>query len=88
MVAHAENGKWIYLFHPELVRDDAGTSIDRKGLIKPGVFRWERLVNMSKHDYKLEPNAIFTPDMKWIIFRSNMFGQSYVFAVEVAKATK
>jgi oligogalacturonide lyase len=88
MVAHAENGKWIYLFHPELVSDEAGTSINRKGLIKPGVFRWERLVNMAKHDYALEPNAIFTPDMKWIVFRSNMFGASYVFAVEVAKAGK
>jgi oligogalacturonide lyase len=88
MVAHAGNGKWIYLFRPELVRDDAGAGIDKKGLIKPGVFRWERLVNMSKHDYALEPNASFTPDMKWIVFRSNMFGPSYVFAVEVAKAQK
>jgi oligogalacturonide lyase len=88
MVAHAENGKWIYLFHPELVPDAAGTNIDRKGLIKPGVFRSERLVNMAKHDYLLEPNATFTPDMKWIVFRSNMFGPSYVYAVEVAKAQK
>jgi oligogalacturonide lyase len=88
MVAHADNGKWIYLFHPELVRDDSGAAADQKGLIKPGVFRWERLVNMSKHDYALEPNANFTPDMKWIVFRSNMFGPSYVFAVEVAKAQK
>ena len=41
---------------------------------------------MSKHQYALEPNPIFTPDNKWIVFRSNMFGPSYVFAVEVAKA--
>ena len=88
MVAHAENGKWIYLFHPELMPDAAGTNINQKGLIKPGVFRCERLVNMAKHDYLLEPNATFTPDMKWIVFRSNMFGPSYVFAVEVAKAQK
>jgi oligogalacturonide lyase len=85
MVAHAKNGKWVYLFYPELLPDTAGTNINHKGLIKPGVFRWERLVNMSKHDYALEPNVSFTPDMKWIIFRSNMFGPSYVFAVEVAK---
>jgi oligogalacturonide lyase len=88
MVAHADNGKWIYLFHPELLRDEAGSGINQKSLIKPGVFHWERLVNMSKHDYALEPNANFTPDMKWIVFRSNMFGPSYVFAVEVAKAGK
>ena len=31
------------------------------------------------------PNPFFTPDMKYIIFRSNMFGPDYVFAVEVAK---
>jgi oligogalacturonide lyase len=28
----------------------------------------------------------FTPDGKWIVFRSNMFGPSHVFEVEVAKA--
>jgi oligogalacturonide lyase len=88
MVARAENGQWIYLFHPELVPDTAGTNINQTGLIKPGVFRSERLVNLAKHDYALEPNAMFTPDMKWLIFRSNMFGPSYVFAVEVAKAQK
>jgi oligogalacturonide lyase len=41
---------------------------------------------MSKHDYRLEPNVSFTPDAKFIVFRSNMFGPTYVFAVEVAKA--
>jgi oligogalacturonide lyase len=88
MVAHAENGKWIYLFHPELVPDAAGADINQKGLIKPGVLRFERLVNMAKHDYSLEPNAMFTPDGKWLVFRSNIFGPSHVFAVEVAKAQK
>ena len=28
----------------------------------------------------------YTPDMKWIVFRSNIFGPDYAFAVEVAKA--
>jgi oligogalacturonide lyase len=43
---------------------------------------------MAKHDYRLEPNVTFSPDMKWIIFRSNMFGptQVHVFAVEIARA--
>ena len=58
MVAHAENGKWIYLFHPELVPDTTGTNIDETNLIRPGVFNAERLVNMAKHDYALEPNAM------------------------------
>lgn len=43
---------------------------------------------MTKHDYRLEPNVTFTPDGKWIIFRSNMFGQTQVFAVEIEEATK
>jgi oligogalacturonide lyase len=51
------------------------------------VLKAERLVNMSKHQYRLEPNVNFTPDQKWIVFRSNMFGATYAFAVEVAKAT-
>ena len=59
---------------------------DTKGLIQPGYVETERLVNMSNHQYQLEPNVNFTPDMKWIVIRSNMFGPSYVFAVEVAKA--
>ncbi|HEU5079171.1 MAG TPA: oligogalacturonate lyase family protein [Opitutaceae bacterium] len=84
-VAKAPDGQWIYLFRPELIRS-AGAITD--GLIRPGIFRAERLVNMSKHNYKLEPNVSFTPDAKLVIFRSNMFGATYVFGVEVAKATE
>jgi oligogalacturonide lyase len=87
MVAHAPDGKWIYLFRPEPIPDVAGISApDSKKLITPGYFEAERLVNMSKHDYRLEPNVTFTPDMKWIVFRSNMYGGEQVFAVEIAKA--
>jgi oligogalacturonide lyase len=57
-----------------------------KDLVKPGVLRAEKLVNLSKHNYNLEPNVTFSPDMKWIVFRSNMFGPTHVFAVEIAKA--
>ena len=70
MVAHADNGKWIYLFRPELIVDRSAGSMDTSRLIRPGVFHSERLVNMAKHDYALEPNAMFSPDMKWLIFRS------------------
>jgi oligogalacturonide lyase len=87
MVAHAKNGKWIYLFTPERVPDVAGVkNPDSANLIDIGVFKSERLVNMSKHDYKLEPNVSFTPDMKWIVFRSNMSGAVHTYAVEIAKA--
>ncbi len=47
----------------------------------------ERLVDLSKHDYQLEPNVTFTPDNKWIVFRSNMHGASHVYAVEVTKTS-
>ncbi|MDR1274236.1 MAG: oligogalacturonate lyase family protein [Odoribacteraceae bacterium] len=46
----------------------------------------ERLVNMRDHDYKLEPNVHFSPDQKWVIFRSNLFGETHVYAVEIEKA--
>ena len=55
-------------------------------LIKSGYLEGEKLVNMKRQNYRLEPNPMFTPDMKYIIFRSNMFGPDYAFAVEVAKA--
>ena len=86
MVAHAPDGKWIYLFRPEPVADLAGPLPGKEELIQPGVFRSEKLVDMSKHDYRLEPNVTFTPDMKYVVFRSNMFGPEHVFAVEVARS--
>jgi oligogalacturonide lyase len=73
-VARAPDGEWIYLFRPELIPN---RGIDDKSFIRPGVLHAERLVNMSKHDYRLEPNVSFTPDQKWIVFRSNMFGPTY-----------
>jgi len=82
-VAKAPHGQWIYLFRPELL-DNRGVA--DKAFVQPGVLRAEKLVNMSKHNYRLEPNVSFTPDQKWVVFRSNMFGPTYVFAVEVAKA--
>jgi oligogalacturonide lyase len=54
---------------------------------QPGVFHSERLVNMSHHYYREEPNVRFSPDKKLVIFTSNMFGPSYVFGAEVEKAT-
>ncbi|HWA08394.1 MAG TPA: oligogalacturonate lyase family protein [Opitutaceae bacterium] len=86
MVAHAKDAKWIYLFHPEEVPEMIGiASPNAADLVHPALFRSERLVNMSKHDYRLEPNVTFTPDMKWIVFRSNMHGAVHVYAVELAK---
>lgn len=82
-VARAPDGQWIYLFRPEPIPN---RGLQDKSFVQPGVLRAERLVNMSKHQYRLEPNVSFTPDQKWVVFRSNMFGPTYVFAVEVAKA--
>lgn len=83
-VARSTDGKWIYLFKPELTENRAG--IDDPTFVRPGVLRATKLVNMSKHDYKLEPNVTFTPDQKWVVFRSNMFGDTYTFAVEIEPA--
>jgi len=86
-VAAGDNGQWIYLFRPELVPDRTdGELANAKDLVKPGIFKAEKLVNLAKHNYTLEPNVTFSPDMKWIVFRSNMFGPTHVFAVEIAKA--
>ena len=86
MVARASDGKWLYLFRPEMVPDRMkGFGGDE--LIRTGVLKSEKLVNMAKHDNALEPNLTFTPDMKWLVFRSNMHGPSHVCAVEVAKAS-
>jgi len=76
----------------------AGDGGGPKSVAAPGNGQWiylyrpvkgelevERLVDLSKHDYRLEPNVTFTPDNKWIVFRSNMHGATHVYAVEVTK---
>ncbi len=85
-VAAPGNGQWIYLFRPEMVPDRTAGAWPNNTFIKPGVFKAEKLVNLGKHNYQLEPNVTFTPDQKWIIFRSNMLGPTHVFAVELNKA--
>jgi oligogalacturonide lyase len=87
-VAAPGNGQWIYLFRPQLVRDRTDNALpNAKELIQPGVLKAEKLVNLARHDYSLEPNVTFTPDLRWIVFRSNMFGPTHVFAVEVTSSS-
>jgi oligogalacturonide lyase len=77
------NGQWIYLFTPE------GGEVSGEWVggewVKKGKLAVENLVDLSKHDYRLEPNVTITPDNKWVVFRSNMHGTTHVYAVEVAK---
>jgi oligogalacturonide lyase len=84
-VAKAKDGEWIELFHP--VRFPvAKDALNSPTFWQPGVFHSEHLVNMSHHYYRQEPNVRFSPDKSLVLFTSNMFGPSYVFAAEVAKA--
>ncbi|WP_347304153.1 oligogalacturonate lyase family protein [Croceibacterium sp. TMG7-5b_MA50] len=83
MVAHAPDGKWIVALRPETVTD-AEPDTYQDDLVTPEYMRSERLVDMSAHDYRLEPNITFTPDGKWIVFGSNMHGSNHVYMVEVA----
>jgi oligogalacturonide lyase len=77
------NGQWIFLFTPtadpfETVKVDGEP-------VKVGKLAVQKLVDLSKHDYKLEPNVHITPDNGWVVFGSNMHGATHVYAVEVAK---
>lgn len=87
MVARAPDGKWIYLFTPESIPDVAGIKAPgAESLIHPGVLRAKRLVNLQTHDYRLEPNVRFSPDGRWIVFRSNMGGEVHTYAVDTTPA--
>lgn len=87
MAAHAPDGKYIQLLKPRAIPDVAGIhAANSADLITPGAFDVERLVDLRNHDYRSEPNASFTPDGRWLVFRSNMWGPGHVYAVEVAKA--
>jgi oligogalacturonide lyase len=86
MVAHAKDGKWLYLLYPQAIPDVAGISApNSESLVHPGTLRAERLVDMRKHDYRLEPNVHFTPDGRHVIFRSNMHGDVHTYMVQIAK---
>ncbi len=52
---------------------------------KEGRLESEKLFDLSKHDYKLEPNVTFTPDGKRLVFVSNREGTPHVYAVEIEK---
>jgi oligogalacturonide lyase len=69
-VAKGDNGQFMYLFRPD----------------KDNKFVSEKLVNLAKHDYSLEPNGTLTPDDKWLVFRSNMYGPTQIYAVEIKKS--
>ena len=85
-VAQAPDGEWIELFRPQMIGGTEG-ALNEPGFWQPGVFHSEHLVNMKHQNYRGEPNPRFSPDKKYVFFSSNMFGRSYVFAVETAKAT-
>ncbi len=84
-VAQAPDGEWIELFYPHMIPQGEG-ALNGPDFWQPGVFKSEHLVNMAHHNYRAEPNVRFTPDKKYVFFTSNMFGPSYIFGVEVAKA--
>jgi oligogalacturonide lyase len=70
-VSFSRDAQWLNLFR---VQPD-------------GTLARERLVNLTLNRYqRMEPNVRFTADGKWVVFRSNLFGPTHVFAVEVAKA--
>lgn len=79
----AANGQGIFLFTPTA---DAYETIRVGGeTVKIGKLAVRKLVDLSKHDYRLEPNVHITPDNRWVVFSSNMHGATHVYAVAVTK---
>jgi oligogalacturonide lyase len=83
--ATPQNGPWMYLFRPKLI-ERTGLPEQAATQVKTGVLQAEKLVSLANHDYDLEPNGIFTPDGRWLVFRSNMHGPGHVYMVELAPA--
>lgn len=82
-VARSAEAAWIYAYRPESLK---APQTSPPPLIKGGILRSERLVNMAAHDYRLEPNIRITPDGSMVILRTNMFGKQNLFAVEISKS--
>jgi oligogalacturonide lyase len=78
----SKNSSYIFKYRVETKDGVAGTE-PIKALIS------EPLVDLRGHNYgMLEPNLRLSNDQHWVIFMSNMFGNSGVFAVELEKPTK
>jgi oligogalacturonide lyase len=77
------NGQGIFLFtptaHPFETIQVGGEPV------KVGKLAVRKLADLSRHDYRLEPNVQITPDNRWVVFRSNMHGPTHVYAVAVTK---
>ena len=85
-VSHADDGQYIYLYTDELI-DDEGTLPPESGeLMQPALLHAKKVVDLSKHDYRVEPNVQFSPDAHWLTFKSNMHGDTHVYAVETEKS--
>lgn len=83
MVAKAPDGKYIYIFEPELIEDLGVSAPNAADLIKPGRLKSKKIVDMAKHDYRVEPNLHISPDNKYIVFRSNMHGPIHTYMVKL-----
>lgn len=81
--ARADDGSYISIYRKGPLLDSKESTI-----WKTRDVRIERLVDMRGHDYRLEPNAHISPDNKWIVFRSNMFGSPMIFAVQTTKSNE
>jgi oligogalacturonide lyase len=68
-VAHATNGKWIYLYTP------SGDSLLSEKLVDMKHHSYR----------SLEPNVHFSPDGGWVIFKSDFDGEVNIYAVEIEK---
>ena len=69
-VAHAPDGRWIYLFKP------GHDQLASTKLVNMQYHGYR----------PLEPNVHFSPDGKWVIFRASFEGESQIYAVEIAPA--
>lgn len=69
-VAHAKNGKWIYLFKP------SGDSLVSEKLVDMTYHSYR----------PLEPNVHFTPDGDWVVFRSDFDGEPNIYAVSIKQS--
>ncbi|WP_128254057.1 oligogalacturonate lyase family protein [Falsirhodobacter deserti] len=83
MVARAKNGKWLYLYDEEIIEDLGVSAPNANDLVRPAVLHPKRIADLRNHDYRVEPNIQFSPDNRWLVFRSNMHGPIHVYAVDL-----
>ena len=86
MVSRADNGKWMYLFRPQLIEDKSAGKVNTKNFTPDRRVPFGAAGQHGEARLRAGTERNVLPDLKWLIFRSNISGANQAYAVELKRA--